>query len=68
LGSHAIKGNKERAGGVKTDRQTKKPFVGTWKGICADGAESVVLKLSQREDEMAGTVSMDNMNSGTGPM
>lgn len=43
-----------------------KPFVGTWKGICADGAEFVVLKLSHSDDEMAGTVSIANMNGGTG--
>jgi hypothetical protein len=105
LVSHAIKGSKERAGGVKTDRQrcqittskivaraipsflslavfllptllvaqkpassaTTKPFVGTWKGICADGAEFDVPKLSQREDGMAGTVSIANMEAVIDP-
>ena len=43
-----------------------KPFVGTWKGTCADGAEFVVLKLSQSGNEMAGTVSIANMNGANG--
>src|SRR5215471_4309610 len=43
-----------------------KPFVGTWKAICADGAEFVVLKLSQSGNEMAGTVSIANMNGENG--
>jgi len=29
---------------------SKKPYLGTWKGICADGEESVVLKLSESGD------------------
>lgn len=43
-----------------------KPFVGTWKGTCADGAEFIVLKLSQSGNEMAGTVSIANMNGPNG--
>lgn len=43
-----------------------KPFVGTWKGICADGAEFVVLKLSQSGDELKGTVSIANMSGPEG--
>ena len=43
-----------------------KSFVGTWKGICADGAEFVVLKLSQSGNEMTGTVSIANMNGPKG--
>jgi hypothetical protein len=43
-----------------------KPFVGTWKGTCADGAEFVVLKLTQSGNEMAGTVSIANMNGANG--
>jgi hypothetical protein len=43
-----------------------KPFVGTWKGTCADGAEFVVLKLSQSGNEVAGTVSIANMNGANG--
>ena len=43
-----------------------KPFVGTWKGTCADGAEFVVLKLIQSGNEMAGTVSIANMNGANG--
>jgi hypothetical protein len=42
------------------------PFVGTWKGTCADGAEFLVLKLSQSGNEVAGTVSIANMNGGEG--
>jgi hypothetical protein len=42
------------------------PFVGTWKGTCADGAEFLVLKLSQSGNEVAGTVSIANMNGGDG--
>jgi hypothetical protein len=43
-----------------------KTFVGTWKGTCADGAEFLVLKLSQSGNEMAGTVSIANMNGANG--
>jgi len=43
-----------------------KPFVGTWKGTCADGAEFVVLKLRQSGNEMAGIVSMANMSGPKG--
>ena len=43
-----------------------KSFVGTWKGTCADGAEFVVLKLSQNENDIAGTVSIANMNGANG--
>jgi hypothetical protein len=43
-----------------------KSFVGTWKGTCADGAEFLVLKLSQSGNEMAGTVSIANMNGANG--
>jgi hypothetical protein len=43
-----------------------KPFVGTWKGTCADGTEFVVLKLAQSGNEMAGTVSIANMNGADG--
>ena len=43
-----------------------KPFVGIWKGTCVDGAEYVVLKLSQGGNEMAGTVSIANMNGPNG--
>jgi hypothetical protein len=43
-----------------------KSFVGTWKGTCADGAEFIVLKLSQSGNEMAGTVSIANMNGPNG--
>lgn len=43
-----------------------KSFVGTWTGTCADGAEFLVLKLSQSGNEMAGTVSIANMNGPNG--
>jgi hypothetical protein len=43
-----------------------KPFVGTWKGICADGAEFIVLELGQSGNELAGTVSIANMNGPNG--
>lgn len=43
-----------------------KSFVGTWNGTCADGAEFVVLKVTQSGDEMAGTVSIANMNGADG--
>jgi hypothetical protein len=43
-----------------------KSFVGTWKGTCADGAEFIVLKLSQSGNEIAGSVSIANMNGPNG--
>ena len=43
-----------------------KSFVGTWKGTCADGAEFLVLKVSQSGNDMAGTVSIANMNGANG--
>ena len=43
-----------------------KPFLGTWKGTCGDGAEFVVLKLTQSGNEMAGIVSIANMNGAGG--
>jgi hypothetical protein len=43
-----------------------KPFVGTWKGTCADGGEFVVLKVTQSGNELAGTVSIANMNGANG--
>jgi hypothetical protein len=43
-----------------------KPFLGTWKGTCGDGAEFVVLKLTQSGNEMAGIVSIANMNGADG--
>ena len=45
---------------------TLKSFVGTWKGTCADGAEFIVLKLSQSGNDIAGTVSIANMNGANG--
>ena len=48
------------------DGASLKPFVGTWKGICADGTEFVVLKLTQSGNEMTGTVSIANMNGANG--
>ena len=47
-------------------RASLKSFVGTWKGTCGDGAEFLVLKLSQSGNEMAGTVSIANMNGANG--
>ena len=55
--------NVAQQGGGST---TLKSFVGTWKGTCADGAEFLVLKLSQSGNEMAGTVSIANMNGANG--
>lgn len=43
-----------------------KAFVGVWKGTCADGGEFVVLKLSQRGDSIAGTISIANMSGPKG--
>jgi hypothetical protein len=43
-----------------------KPFVGTWKGVCADGAEFIVLKLGPSGSEVAGTVSIANMSGPKG--
>ena len=43
-----------------------KPFVGTWKGICTDGAEFIVLKLGASGNELAGTVSIANMSGAKG--
>ena len=43
-----------------------KPFVGTWKGTCGDGAEFLILKLRHVGNEMAGTVSIANMNGPNG--
>lgn len=43
-----------------------KPFIGSWKGTCADGAEYVVLKLSQSGNEMIGSVSIANMSGPNG--
>ena len=43
-----------------------KPFIGTWKGICADGAEFIVLKLGPGGNELAGTVSIANMSGPKG--
>jgi hypothetical protein len=45
---------------------SQKSFIGTWKGTCADGAEFIVLKLSQSGNELAGTVSIANMNGANG--
>ena len=45
---------------------SKKSFLGTWKGTCADGKEFVVLKLSQSGDQLAGSVSIANMNGANG--
>ena len=49
-----------------TGNEVFKRFVGTWKGICADGAEFIVLKLSRDGNELAGTVTIANMNGGNG--
>lgn len=43
-----------------------KPFLGAWKGICADGQEFVVLKLVQNGTETAATVSIANMGGANG--
>jgi hypothetical protein len=43
-----------------------KPFVGTWKGTCADGAGFIVLKLGPSGNEVAGTVSIANMSGPKG--
>lgn len=48
------------------DRVTVSSFVGTWKGICADGKEFVILTLSQNGADIGGTVSLANMQGDEG--
>jgi hypothetical protein len=48
------------------DSASLRPFAGTWQGICADGAEYIVLKLSQSANQMVGTVSIANMSGPNG--
>jgi hypothetical protein len=41
-------------------------FLGTWKGVCADGKEFVVLTLNQSGTDIGGTVSLANMQGEDG--
>lgn len=43
-----------------------KRFVGTWKGLCADGKEFVVLTLTQAGNEIGGTISLGNFKGDEG--
>jgi hypothetical protein len=42
------------------------PFVGTWKGVCADGKPFVLLTLSVAGSEATGTISIANMKGEEG--
>lgn len=42
-----------------------KPYLGSWKGVCADGKDFVVVSLRQGEDgALGGTVQLGNMRGG----
>jgi hypothetical protein len=41
-------------------------FVGTWKGVCADGKEFVILTLNQNGADIGGTVSIANIRGEAG--
>jgi len=43
-----------------------KQFIGTWKGICADGEEFINLKFGPSENDASGTVSIANMGGADG--
>jgi hypothetical protein len=48
------------------DRAPLSSFVGTWKGVCADGKEFVVVTLNQNGADISGTVSLGNMQGEDG--
>ena len=41
-------------------------FIGTWKGVCADGKEFVILTLNQNGADIGGTISLANMTGEDG--
>lgn len=43
-----------------------KPFAGTWKGVCADGKEFVVLTLNWDGAGLGGTIRLANMQGEDG--
>ena len=43
-----------------------KPFLGTWKGICTDGGEFIILKFGPSGSDLSGTVSIANMGGANG--
>ena len=43
------------------DGTSLRSFIGTWKGVCADGQDFVVLALHQDGADIGGTVSLANM-------
>jgi len=50
----------------RRDDSSLRSFVGTWKGVCADGKEFVVLTLNQNGAGIEGTVSLANMQGEGG--
>ncbi len=48
------------------DGTSLRSFVGTWRGVCADGKEFVVLTLNQDGADIGGTVSLANMKGEDG--
>src|SRR5260370_3522016 len=48
------------------DGASLRSFVGTWKGVCADGKEFVVLTLSQSGTDIGGTIRLANMHGEDG--
>jgi len=42
-----------------------KPFLGLWKGVCADGKDFVIVALTQSDDgALGGTIRLANMRGG----
>lgn len=45
-------------------RDTLSPFVGTWRGICQDGGPFVILTIKVSGRDLAGDISIANMQGG----
>jgi hypothetical protein len=49
----------------KGSASSLKPYLGSWKGVCADGKDFVIVVLDQAEDgRIGGTIRLANMRGG----
>jgi hypothetical protein len=46
------------------DQGALRPFLGTWKGVCADGKAFVIVTLAQEGGSLEGSVRLANMRGG----
>lgn len=55
----------QQSADAERDRNTQRSFVGTWKGVCADGKDFIIVTLVQTEaGNLEGSIRLANMRGG----